>query len=140
MAWVHLPDSLAGTHCPCALTILSSRTRLAGQLNQGYIFLETWRPITVVELEALVAEQEARCSPAQRTAFASCRVSFYSAPFQRSHALEQVLIVAKLPSGLLYYEDVEEGFEVGALDADGILQDHGCNQWELTHALSRAGL
>ena len=87
-----------------------------------------------------MADQSLGCSPAQKIAFASYRVPFYSVPFQRSRALEQVLVVAELPSGLLYYEDVEEGFEVGVLDANGILQDHGCNQLELTHALSRAGL
>lgn len=102
--------------------------------------METWQPITVVELEALVADQFPSCSPTQQAAFAPYRVPFYSVPFQRSRALGQVLVVAELPSGLLYYEDVEEGFEVGVLDADGILQDHGCNQLELTHALSRAGL
>jgi len=102
--------------------------------------LETWQPITVVELEALVADQLPNCSPSQQVAFASYRVPFYSVAFQRGRALEQVLVVAELPSGLLYYEDVEEGFEVGALDADGILQGHGCNQLELAYALSRAEL
>jgi hypothetical protein len=102
--------------------------------------LETWQPITVVELQALVADQLPNCSSAQQVAFASYRVPFYSVAFRRGRALEQVLVVAELPSGLLYYEDIEEGFEVGTLDADGILQDHGCNQLELTDALSRAGL
>ena len=87
-----------------------------------------------------MADQFSSCSPVQQIAFASYRVRFYSVPFQRSRVLERVLVVAELPSGLLYYEDVEGGFEVGVLDADGILQDHGCDQLELTHALSRAGL
>jgi len=87
-----------------------------------------------------VADQSLGCSLAQQIAFASYRVPFYPVPFQRSSTLEQVFVVAELPSGLLYYEDVEEGFEVGVLDANGILQDHGCHQLELTHALSRAGL
>ena len=82
--------------------------------------METWQPITVVELQALVADQLHYCSPAQQVAFASYRVPFYSVAFQRDRALEQVLVVAELPSGLLYYEDVEDGFEVGRLDADGI--------------------
>lgn len=102
--------------------------------------METWQPITVVELEALVADQLSNCSPAQQIGFASYRVPFYSVPFHRSRVLEHVLVVAELPSGLLYYEDVEGGFEVGVLDAYGILQNHGCNQLELTHVLSRAGL
>ncbi|MCW0377485.1 hypothetical protein NB697_000331 [Xanthomonas sacchari] len=101
--------------------------------------MEAWQPITVDELKALVSDQLPGCSPAQQTAFARYRVPFYSVPFQRIFGLEQALVVAELPSGLLYYEDVENGFEVGVLDADGILHDHGCNQLELTYALSRAG-
>ena len=102
--------------------------------------METWQPISAFELEDLVASQLRNCTPAQQAAFATHRVSFYPVPFQRGASLEQVFVVADLPSGLLYYEDVEEGFEVGILDARGVIQDHGCNQLELAHALSRAGL
>ncbi|MCC4589971.1 hypothetical protein LL974_02350 [Xanthomonas campestris pv. cannae] len=101
--------------------------------------MEAWQHITVEELEALVADQLSVCSPAQQTAFARYRVPFYSVPFQRRFGLEQALVVAELPSGLLYYENVEDGFEVGVLDTDGTLHDHGCNQLELTYALFRAG-
>lgn len=75
--------------------------------------MDAWQPITVDELEALLADQLPGCSPAQQTAFARYRVPFYSVPFQRRFGLEQALVVAELPSSLLYYEDVEDGFEVG---------------------------
>jgi hypothetical protein len=102
--------------------------------------LDTWQPITVPELEAIVAEQLATCSPEQQAAFATYRVPFYSIPLSRFGGVESALVVAKLPSGLLYFEDVEEGFEVGVPNADGVLPDQGCTQLELTHALYRAGL
>lgn len=62
---------------------------------------------------------EPRAAPQDRTAF---------------------LVVAELPSGLLYYKDMEEGFEVGISNAHGTIRDNGCNQLELTHALSRIGI
>lgn len=101
--------------------------------------MQTWQPISIPELEELVTSQLLGCTPAQQAAFATYRVPFYPVSFQRPTALKLVLVVANLPSGLLYYEDVEEGFEVGAMDADGVIQDHGCNQLELTQALAREG-
>lgn len=100
----------------------------------------TWRPITAEELDTLVERQLRHCSPAQKKAFERCRVPTRAVPFLRFGALEQVFVVAAMAQGLLYYEDVEEGFEIGTPDADGILRDHGCQQLELSHLLSRMGL
>lgn len=102
--------------------------------------METWQSISASELEDLVALQLRNCTPAQQATFATYRVSFYRVPFQRATSLEQVFVVAEFPSGLLYYEDVEEGFEVGILDAQGVMTANGCNQLALPHALSRADL
>lgn len=112
----------------------------AARLNSGVgALLDTWQPITVAELEVIVAEQLAACSPQQQTAFATYRVPFYSMPLSRFGGVESALVVAELPGGLLYFEDVEEGFEVGVPGADGVLPDQGCDQLELTHVLYRAG-
>jgi len=102
--------------------------------------LQSWEPISLSELEALVANQLNECSQAQRTYFDTYRVVPYAVPFQRRYGLEHVLVVANLPSGLLYFEDVEEGFELGKLDANGRLHDSGCNQLSLSQALARSGI
>lgn len=101
--------------------------------------MDGWRPITIPELEAMVAEQLDACSPAQQAAFARFRVPFHPVPLARVGAVESALVVARLPGGLLYFEDVEQGFEVGTPGADGILPDIGCHQFQLTHVLARAG-
>lgn len=98
----------------------------------------TRQPITISELELVVAKQLQECSPSQQAAFASYRVPFYAVPMRRFGGLESVLVVAELPSGLLYYEDVEEGFEVGKLE-DGVLPDAPCQQFELAHVLHQLG-
>lgn len=100
----------------------------------------SWEPISVNELEALVTSQLNECSQAQRTYFDTYRVVPYAVPFQRRYGLEHVLVVAHLPNGLLYFEDVEEGFELGNLDANGRLYDCGCNQLSLSQTLVRLGI
>ncbi|MDH0863375.1 hypothetical protein [Mitsuaria sp. GD03876] len=91
------------------------------------------------ELEALVEAALQRCTPDQRDAFSRYRVPFYEVPIRRGDALERVHVVAHLPLGLLYYEDVEEGFEVSTLAADGAIAEPGANQFDLRHILFQMG-
>ena len=95
--------------------------------------------ISLTELEILIAEQLRFCTQSQGEAFTRCRVQFRKVPINRLGALESVWVVAELPSGFLYYENIEEGFEIGTLGADGALIEAGCNQYELSHVLSQAG-
>lgn len=98
-----------------------------------------WQPITRDELDALVAAQLACCTPDQQAAFAALRVPFHAVPLHRLGTVEPVWVVAHLADGWLYYEDVEEGFDMGVPGEDGALPARGCDQLELTHILHRAG-
>ena len=102
--------------------------------------MSRWQPITAQELERVVGDQLARCTPTQREAFARHRVPFYRVPIHRLRTVEEVFVVARLPGGLIYYEDVEEGFEIGNVGIDGAFPDCGCSQYELTHVLAQAEL
>lgn len=97
-------------------------------------------PISQTELEALLIEQLQRCSPEQRKLFEIHRVQPYQVPIHRFGNTESVFAVAQFSEGLLYYEDIEEGFELAALGEDGAIQEPGCNQYELTHVLHQLGL
>jgi hypothetical protein len=99
-----------------------------------------WQPISPSELELVVEQQLRACTSGQRNAFSARRVPFYAVPIHRLGAVESVLVVAEFPQGLLYYEDVEEGFEFGVLGEDGAIPSQGCNQYELKHVLPQAGL
>ena len=99
-----------------------------------------WQPITTAELDAIVSRQLGACSPEQQAFFARYRVPFYAVPIHRLGAVERVFVVAELASGLLYYEDVEEGFEVSKPGVDGAIAQQGCNQYELRHVLAQNGL
>ncbi|MGB5907060.1 MULTISPECIES: hypothetical protein [Stenotrophomonas] len=98
---------------------------------------DSWQPITREELAILISQQLRACSPVQRAAFESLRLPFRAVRLHRLGMIESVWVVAQLPEGLLYYEDVEEGFEVGTPGEDGVLPDRGCSQLTLTHILHR---
>lgn len=99
-----------------------------------------WQPVSVEELETRVDQEISQCTATQQAAFAKYRVPFYKVPLHRFGQIESALVVAQLPNGLIYFEDVEEGFEFAALGKDGALPDQGCNQFELRHVLTHLGL
>ena len=97
--------------------------------------MDTWQPISAEELDALVATQLSECSVEQQQLFEQCRVVPYLAKIERSGAIETVFVVARRDNIALYYEDVEEGFNISELRPDGSISNPGFEQWELCHAL-----
>ena len=99
--------------------------------------MKEWHPITREDLDALIAEQLRECSPELRSVFERYRVTPFLAPVQRNGAVERVYVVARRGEEVLYYEDVEEGFNFSLVPPkDGALE-HWCNQDDLKHALLR---
>lgn len=99
-----------------------------------------WSSITHLELDALVEDELRRCSPEQALFFARYRVPFFEVPIHRLAEVEKVFVVAQLPTGVVYYEDVENGFEFSGLAPDGSIETPGFNQFELRHVLSQLGV
>ena len=99
--------------------------------------MNTWRPIRIDELESLVETELGECSNELRKVFNQYRVPFHHAPLERYGLMEQVFIVAKRDDEVMYYEDVEEGFNFSPINSDGRILEHWCNQYELRDALIR---
>lgn len=97
--------------------------------------MDTWQPISAEELEALVVRQLSECSVEQKQFFEQCKVAPYLAKIERSGTVETVFVVARTGNIALYYEDVEEGFNISELHPDGSISNPGWEQWELCHAL-----
>ena len=97
--------------------------------------MDTWQPISVEELEALIAAQLFDCSPEQRQLFDRCKISPHLTKIDRLGTTETVFVVARAGDLVMYYEDVEEGFNISSLLTDGSIASPGCEQWELRHAL-----
>lgn len=94
-----------------------------------------WRPISKEELEDLINEQLSECTPEMKRVFATCRTPLRRVPIERGGVVEEVFVVATLPNGAMYYDDVEEGFEVSPLRPDGGIATPGCSQLRLMHVL-----
>jgi len=99
--------------------------------------MEAWQPISASELEELVSYQLQECPPALVALFEAHRVSPFQAPIVRNGRREAVFVVAKRGDEVMYYEDVEDGFNFSPLSADGEILEHWCNQHELKYALKR---
>ena len=97
--------------------------------------MEEWHPIEKEELEEIIREDLALCKPEQRAVFEKYRVPLRRAPIERYGKLEYVFIVAQRGDEVMYFEDVEEGFNFSPVDSEGKILQHWCNQDELTFAL-----
>jgi hypothetical protein len=97
--------------------------------------MSSWKPISKSSLESLVSKQLQACTLEQIELFSLHRVDFYKVPIHRLGAIEEVFVVAEHPLGLVYYEDVEEGFEISMLGVDGKIPNQACNQYDLRHVL-----
>lgn len=97
--------------------------------------METWKPITKEQLESLIASQLLECTPELQELFERYRVPPFSAPLRRNGLIEDVYVVARRGDEVLYYEDVEEGFNISPAPSDGKPLTHWCNQDDLQIAL-----
>jgi hypothetical protein len=88
------------------------------------------------EASKIVEGDLAKCDSEQLAAFRQYSVRPYLAPIVRYGKLESVVVVAKRSDEVIYWEDVEEGFNVSALAPDGKIVHHYCNQDELGLALN----
>jgi hypothetical protein len=96
--------------------------------------MQAWSPISEAELTEVIERQLHGCTDEQREMFSRLRVS-RSAPIERFGAIENAWVVAENRGEVMYYEDVEEGFNISSLAADGSIASPGFEQWDLCQAL-----
>ena len=97
----------------------------------------SWKPITKEELER---ELEAQCddlSPEEMRYFSSIRVPLESVKIDRNGSIENVYIVARQQQIVIFYEDVEEGFEITKLNSQGVIDEYGANQFTIRHVINQ---
>lgn len=95
-----------------------------------------WIPVTVADVKEMVQRDLAACDLEQKSAFLRYRVEPYAAPIIRYGRRETVIVVARRNNEVVYWEDVEEGFNVSPIDKNGTVIEHWCNQDQLGHALN----
>jgi hypothetical protein len=72
----------------------------------------------------------------QTTTFKKYAVEPYLAPIVRYGNLDRVVVVARRRNEVIYWEAVEEGFNLTPVSPDGTILEHCCNQDELRFALN----
>ena len=95
-----------------------------------------WVPATIKDVEKIVADDLANCTTEQRARFKQRAITPYFAPIVRYGKREQVVIVARKNNEVIYWEDVEEGFNLSPIATDGTILEHFCNQDSLGIALN----
>lgn len=83
------------------------------------------------ELTAIVSEELNDCSPEERALFQRLRTPFRPTPIERFGKRTRVFVVAEDKGRVLFWDDVEEGFEWSVPDPDGVLREFGASQFDL---------
>ncbi len=97
---------------------------------------DTWEPITKAKLGKIIERDLKLCDTRQLAVWKKYSVIPKKAPIDRNNQTGYVFIVAIKNNEAMYYEDVEEGFNLSPLGEDGKILEHWCNQDELPFALN----
>ena len=100
-----------------------------------------WRPIGRAELDSLVAEQEAALDRGQKAKLDACRVEPWQAVIRRSEQAgdERVWVIAERQGQVLYFDDVEWGWNFSEVNEEGRILRPGGRQGELSGVLGSGG-
>ena len=99
--------------------------------------MEAWRPASASEIKELLSRQLKDCTSDELAAFEAYRVEPFQVPISRSGNTEAVFVVAQKGAEVMYYEDVEEGFNISRLTAEGVIAEPGYEQDELKWAIRK---
>ncbi|MCU1270745.1 MAG: hypothetical protein JWN74_2039 [Acidobacteriaceae bacterium] len=87
-------------------------------------------------VKMIVQGDLANCDDEQLAVFREHKVEPYFAPIVRYGKTEAVVIVARRGREVIYWEDVEEGFNVSPVAPNDRILEHSCNQDNLGLALN----
>jgi len=93
-------------------------------------------PAAIEEVNEIVTVDLKVCDTEQLATYTKYRVTPFLAPILRYGKTEKVVVVARNGDQVIYYEDVEDGFNVSPMSPDGQILEHWCNDDELRLALN----
>jgi hypothetical protein len=94
-----------------------------------------WIPISQPDFESLLREELEECFSEERVLFERSRIDVERRPFATKTYLESAFVVASRGDEIMYYNDIEGGFNTSAVDNDGAILEYWCNQDTLQAAL-----
>jgi hypothetical protein len=96
-----------------------------------------WKPATIDDVKAILSAELKSCDAQQIEIFRRYSVEPFRAVITRYGKIESVVVVAKKSDEVIYWEDVEEGFNISPTGPQGEVLEHWCNQDDLAVALNR---
>jgi len=99
--------------------------------------MSTWKAASRDDVEGIITNHLRGCTEAQRALFDELRVPLEVFPIDRHGNIEQVYVVARVKDAVIFWEDVEEGFEMTTTDEDDVLRDYAASQFDLSHVMHR---
>ena len=95
----------------------------------------SWTPATSEDVALLIERDLLECPEDLGALFDLIRTPLHQVPIARFGNVEYVFVVAERNGVVVYYEDVEEGFNLSELAADGCIATPRYEEWQLHHAL-----
>ena len=100
----------------------------------------SWKAVTLDEMKRIVEEELRQCGTEDRALFGRMKIEPQKVRFDRGTFSEDVFVVARQGDKLLFFDDIEDGFEVAEADKDGVIRNAGVGQFDLCHALAHMRL
>jgi hypothetical protein len=99
--------------------------------------MASWHPISDEEFSELFDEQYSELDDEERAIFDRYRIPQWKAVIRRSPEAgdEKVFVVAQTGDGVLYFDDVEYGFNISTIDNTGRILTPGGSQNTLKGAV-----
>jgi hypothetical protein len=94
----------------------------------------TWAPATIDEVVALLAEGIEGLHPRHKEQLSPYLVTPRQVPVDDMPG-ETVVVVAEIDQRILYFSDVDDGWELECPSETGGIGSRGCNQYELSHVM-----
>jgi hypothetical protein len=97
----------------------------------------TWKAATIGDVKEIVKRDLESCDPEKIATFHHHAIDPYLASLERYGKVTKVVVVARNSEEVLYWEDVEKGFNISPVGPDGTVLQHWCNQDDLGIAVNR---
>jgi hypothetical protein len=97
----------------------------------------TWQPASIQAVASIVERDLKGLVEQQLDVFRRFSVEPYRAPISRYGEIESVVVVARHGEKVIYWDDVEEGFDVAMIDDAGRIVPSSASQDPLAVAINR---
>ena len=122
---------------PCLVAIRSEGSRVDKETGGRRSSKSSWTPIAESEMRRRLAREVSELPTELRDAYAQVQVPLRQERIRRGDVYgdEKAYVVAERGGEAIFFDDVEDGFDISALGPRGLLSQGGASQFTLAQAL-----